>query len=131
MAQTQPHASYSALTHEFSSKIVYLCHTTSGVCECIHPLVDCLRIRLIPVLSGRNAINDSVHSLLSLLALLRGLGLTNPIRKADTQYNDSVLILSPIVESTVYLQEIKFQFLHFHLSYWYKKQSKIKPLSSC
>ena len=75
VAQTQPYASYSALTHGFFNKIVYPCRTTPGVHEYIHQLEDCLRMKLIPVLTGRNAVNDSVHSLLSLPACLGGLGL--------------------------------------------------------
>ena len=99
VAQTQPHTSYSALTHGFFNKIV--CRTTPGVYEHIHPVEDCPRRRLIPVLTGRNAVNDSIRSLFSLPAHLGGLGLTNPIREADTQYHDSISILSPIVESIV------------------------------
>ena len=78
VAQTQPHTSYSALTHGFFNKIVYLCHTTPGVYEHIHPVEDCLRRRLISVLTDRNAVNDSIRSLFSLPARLGGLGLTIP-----------------------------------------------------
>ena len=88
------------LNSQVFNKIVYLCRTTPGVCEHIHPVEDCLR-RLIPILTGRNAVNDSIRSLFSLPARLGGLGLTNPIREADTQYHDSISILSPIVESIV------------------------------
>ena len=101
VAQTQPHASYSTLTHGFFNKIVYLCRTTPGVHKYIHQLEDCLRMKLIRVLNGRNAVNDSVRSLLSLPAHLGDLGLINPIREAEIQYNDSVLILSPFLESIV------------------------------
>ena len=48
VAQTQPHASLSGLIHGFFNKLVYLCRTTLGVCQHIHPLEDCLRRRLIP-----------------------------------------------------------------------------------
>ena len=58
-------------------------------------------MRLILVRMGRNAVNDSICSLLSLPFRLGGLGLTNPIREADTQYHDSISILSSIVESIV------------------------------
>ena len=101
VAQTQPHTSYSTLTHGFFNKIVYLCCTTPGVYEHIHPMEDYLRRRLIPILTGRNAVNDSIRSLFSLPAHLGALGLTNPIREVDTQYHDSISILSLIVESIV------------------------------
>ena len=48
VAQTQPHVSFSGLIHGFFNKLVYLCRTTLGVCQHIHPLEDCLRRRLIP-----------------------------------------------------------------------------------
>ena len=100
-AQTQPHASYSALTHGFFSKLNFLCRTTPGVHEYINPLEDCLRMRLIPMLTGRNAVCYSIRSILSLPVRLGGLGLINPIRKAATSYTDSTYILSPIVESII------------------------------
>ena len=66
VVQTQPHASFPALTHRFFNKIVYVCCTTPGVYEHIHPMEDYFRRRLIPVLTDRNAVNDSICSLLSL-----------------------------------------------------------------
>ena len=85
----------------FFSKLNFLCRTTPGVDEYINPLEDCLRMRLIPTLTGRNAVCDSIRSILSLPVCLGGLGLINPIRKAATSYTDSTYILSPIVESII------------------------------
>ena len=60
-------------------------------------------MRLIPMLTGRNAVCDSIRSILSLPVRLGGLGLglINPIRKVATSYSDSTYILFPIVESIV------------------------------
>ena len=87
------------------SKINFLCRTTPDVDEYIYPLEDCLRMRLIPMLTGRNIVCDSVRSILSLPVRLGGLGVINPIRKAATSYTDSY-ILSPIVESIVMRNQV-------------------------
>ena len=72
-----------------------------SVDEYINPLEDCLRMRLITMLTGRNAVCNSIRSILSLLVRLGGLGVINPIRKAATSYTDSTYVLSPIVESII------------------------------
>ena len=105
MAQTQPHASYSSLTHGFFSKINFLCCTTLGVDEYINPLEDCLRMRLIPMLTGRNVVCDSIRSILSLVRI-GGFGIINPIRKTAISYTDSTYILSPIVESIIMQNQV-------------------------
>ena len=125
VAQTQPHASYSALTHGFFSKINFLCRTTPGVDEYIYPLEDCLRMRLIPMLTGRNTVCDSVRSILSLPVRLGGLGVINPIRKAATSYTDSTYILSPIVESIVMRNQVPSYSYTLSRVIWAKERSKV------
>ena len=115
-AQSQPQAAYSALTHGLYGKFVYLFRTTPDTSELVGPLEDCLRMKLLPILTGQNAINDYLRSIFSLPARLGGLGLANPIVDSSRQFSDSAYILSPLVEAildkndapiTVLLEEIK------------------------
>ena len=64
VAQTQPHASYSALTYRFFNKIVYLCRTTPGVHEHTHPLEDCLRMKLRSAILCLQGARSSYHKLI-------------------------------------------------------------------
>ena len=80
------------------------------------------------MLTGRNAVCDSIHCILSLPVRLGGLGLINPIRKAATSYSNSTYILSPIVELIVMRNQVPIPTLLAEtFEHWAKDQSKVQP----
>ena len=101
IAQTQPHAAYSVLTHGLLHKFTYLFRTTPNVSEFLAPLETIIRCKLIPTLTGQAGINDTTRSILSVPARLGGLAITNPITESVQQYNDSVFILEPLVDAII------------------------------
>ena len=99
VARTQPHVAYSALVHGFFNKWVYLFRTTPDLTSYVEPLEDCLRLRLIPTLTGQTSVSNTIRSLLSLPARLGGLGIFDPTHMAESQYQNSVYILTPLISS--------------------------------
>jgi hypothetical protein len=89
IAHTQPHSAYSCLQHGFFNKFTYFFRSTPGVCHHIDQLEDCLRLRLIPALTGHTGISDSLRLLLSFPSHLGGMqGLFNPKEESFKQYTD-------------------------------------------
>lgn len=58
-------------------------------------------MKLVPVLTGQSAANDSIQSLLSLSVCLGGLGLPNLLEEASQQHSNSISILSPLIDAIV------------------------------
>jgi hypothetical protein len=106
IAHTQPHSAYSCLQHGFFNKFTYFFRSTPGVCHHIDQLEDCLRLRLIPALTGHTGISDSLRLLLSFPSRLGGMGLSNPKEESLKQYTDSIFILSPLIDSILLNHDI-------------------------
>ena len=98
IAETQPHAAFSAFTHGISSKWLHLCRTTPNISHLLQPLEKLIRTKLLPQLTKRVAPSDLERDLFALPARLGGLGIKNPIAEADSEYEASVMISSPISE---------------------------------
>ena len=89
-AQTQPHASYSAFTHGFSSKWTFFLHTTPGIAEFFLPLEQVIRHHFLPSLVSHSP-NDMEQSLFALPAHMGGLDIFNPCGIAAETYQFSGL----------------------------------------
>ena len=85
IAQTQPHAAYSAFSHGLSSKWAYLCRIVPNIEELIQPLEDAICHHFIPALTGKSPPNDMERNLFSLLCRLGGIGITNPSKSASSE----------------------------------------------
>jgi hypothetical protein len=101
VAETQPHFAYAALTHGVLSKLTYFFRTTSDVSKFIDPLEEFLKVKLIPTLTGQTAINNNKYSLLSLPVRFGGMGILNLSAESTSQYNSSLYINFPIINSLV------------------------------
>ena len=66
IAQSQPHATYSAFTKGLSSRWTYDSCTIPGIAELLQPLEDAIRLVLIPALTGRAPPNDAERNLFAL-----------------------------------------------------------------
>ena len=93
MAQTQPHAAYTAYTHGIVSKWSYLSRIVPDIGQLLEPLDHLIRTKLIPVLTGRPPPNDQEQAL---PVRLGGLALVNPAQHAASEFTASVKITEPL-----------------------------------
>ena len=70
IAQTEPHAAFSAYTHGLVSRWTYACRSLPNVSSLLEPVEDAVRTRLVPSLLGRSALNDDERDILALPARL-------------------------------------------------------------
>ena len=78
VAQTQPHAAYSAFVHGLTSRWSYIMRTIPNISHLLTPLEDVIHQEFIPSLSGRPASSNVERKIFALPARLGGLGPINP-----------------------------------------------------
>ena len=83
-------------------KWTYFFRTTPDLKHVLQPLEDYIRLRLLPALTGQEAFNDNLRSLVSLPARLGGMGIINPLAIGDMQYQSSVMITAPLSGLTLH-----------------------------
>ena len=96
VAQSQPHAAYSAFTKGLASRWVYVSRTVPDIDTYLQPLEDVIRCVLIPALTGRAPPNDFERDLFALPPRWGGLGLCNPICRASQEFSASLKITEPL-----------------------------------
>ena len=101
IANTQPHAAFSVLTHGLASRWVYVARTIPNIGHLLQPLEELLRTKFIPSLTGRAAPSDLERELLALPARLGGLGLLNPSHLSTTEYSASMKVTQPLVDHII------------------------------
>ena len=101
IANTQPHAAFSALTHGLASRWVYVARTIPNIGHLLQPLEELLRTKFIPSLTGRAAPSDLERELLALPARLGGLGLLNPSHLSTAEYSASMKVTQPLVDHII------------------------------
>ena len=97
-AESQPHASFTVLTHGLISKWSFLSRTTPNIGVLLEPLEITIRSKLIPAMLGCSTPDDVLRDLFSLPARLGGLGIVNPVLDATYHYDMSREISSPLVD---------------------------------
>ena len=96
IAKAQPHAAYAAFTHGFVHTFSFPCRTVLNLDSLLCPLEVCIRSILLPSLTGRAHPNDAVRDLIALPAILGGLGIINPTKLSQSEFNASALISTPL-----------------------------------
>ena len=96
IAETEPHAAYSAYTHCLQSNWTFLCRTMPGRSEWFQPLEDTIRQVFIPKLLKRD-VNNFERDLLSLPARMGGMGITKPTELNIIAGTNSIYISKPLV----------------------------------
>ena len=96
VAQSQPHAAYSAFTKGLASHWVYASRTVPDIDTFMQLLEDVIRCVLIPALTGQAPPNDFVCDLFALPSRWGGLGLCNPICCASQEFSASLKITEPL-----------------------------------
>jgi len=95
IAQSQPHAAYSAYTHGMQHKFRYFLRTIEGIQEQLKPLDDVITNILVPAICGFKA-SEAGRSLLSLPVKAGGLGIGIVNEDADEEYRRSKAITGPL-----------------------------------
>ena len=98
IAETQPHAAYSAFTHGLAAMWNYLSRTVGDLFQ---PLEDIIRKHFLPTLTGQNTFSDSIRDLTALPPRLGGLGIMNPVKQAELQYHTSCRVTAPLVKHII------------------------------
>ena len=96
IAMSQPHASFTALTHGLQSKWTYLCRVIPNIGHLLSPLDEKLRSDLLSALTGRPPPSNLDCALFALPARLGGLGIRIPSKTADSELQSSLLITSSL-----------------------------------
>ena len=95
IAKSEPHAAYTALTKGVMSHWTYFMRTTKDISILMAPLEEKLRTKLIPELVGEE-ISDEMREILELPPKHGGMGIINPVKKADSCFEDSNFITEPL-----------------------------------
>ena len=97
IAQTQPHAAYSAYTHGLSSRWTFLSRTIPNIADLLQPLEDAIQHHLIPALTGRPPCSRVERDLLALPVRLGGVGIVNPVSNSQHMFEASVRLTTPLI----------------------------------
>ena len=106
IARREPHSAYSAFVHGITSKWLYVMRTVPNISQLLTPLEEKIRMKLIPAITGRNAISDSERDLLALPCRLGGLGIINPTKISSIQHHNSEKITKPLVEMIIQQKQL-------------------------
>ena len=97
IAESQPHAAYSAMTNGLVGRWTFLMRVVPDISDLLQPLEDAIRIHLLPAITGRAAISDAERRVLALPVRDGGLGIPIPTALAVNQFKASSLITQPLV----------------------------------
>ena len=97
IAKSQKHSAYAVFTHGLSGKWAFIMRITSDIEDGLQPLEDAIRYSFLPALTGRQAFSDAERELLALPARHGGLGILNPTKSANSQFDASTKVSKPLV----------------------------------
>ena len=100
-AKTEPHAAYTAFTFGIKHRWTYIARTIPNIAEAFQPLENAIRNHFIPAISKRHQCSDHERDLLALPPRLGGLGIINPTRHSDTEYQNSITLTSALIEHMI------------------------------
>jgi len=95
IAESQPHAAYSAYVHGYQHKFRYFLRTLNDIKEELRPLDDVIANKLIPSILG-SQVNEAELDLFSLPVRLGGMGIESVSSIADDEYSRSKEITAPL-----------------------------------
>ena len=97
VAIPQPYATFTAFTHGFIHKFMYLSRTTPFIEHLLQPLEDVIRSQLIPVWTGRAPPHNLDCELSALPPRLGGLGIVNSVSHSPKEFSLSIFGITMIV----------------------------------
>ena len=97
VAKEEPQIAYSAFTKGLSSRWCYIQRTIEGISELFKPLEDAISQSLIPAILGHK-VNTLERDMLALPLRHGGLGIQNPTKTSDREYEASKKITKQLTE---------------------------------
>lgn len=101
IAETEPHSAYTAFTFGIKHKWNFLMRTVSNIEHLFEPLEEIIKKELLPALSGRRNPTAIERTILELPPRLGGLGMTNPSRMANTEFENSIKLTASLTQSII------------------------------
>jgi hypothetical protein len=99
IAETHPHAAYSAFGHGFSSRWTYFCRVLPLNVYDLQPMEDAIQNHLIPSITGIDSLSTLDREWINLPIRLGGLGLYYPCNFSSSQYKSSINLCSPLIDN--------------------------------
>ena len=97
IARDEPQLAYSSFTKAVCHRWTYVQRTIPNIADLFEPLEHAIRENFIPALIGRK-VNDVERKIFELPVKLGGLGLSNPVKTSDHEYNASTQITANLTE---------------------------------
>ena len=91
IGEDDPQLAYSSFTKALSHRWTFFQRTIKNVSHLFKPLENVIRQKFIPAIIGRQ-VNDIERQIFTLPVRLGGLGISNPVLKADEQFSASMSI---------------------------------------
>ena len=98
IAKTHPHAAYAAYCHGLCHRWKFIYRTTPIDEALFTPLETAICNHLLPSISGKQDISDSMRKILALPTRCGGLGLANPQEEVTREHTASCLLSRPLSE---------------------------------
>ena len=95
VAESQPHAAYSAYVHGYQHKFRYFLRTLHDIKEELRPLNEVISNQLFPLSFG-SQVSETNQELISLPVRLGGMGIESISSVADEEYSRSKQIAAPL-----------------------------------
>ena len=101
IAKIDPHCAYAGYTHGLRHKFTYTMRTIPDIGSLLQPLEEAIRNKLIPALTEQLVLSDDERSLIALPVKLGGLGIPNPCKDAQHEFENSVNLTKNLADGIV------------------------------
>ena len=101
IADTQPHAAFSAFIHGLSAKWNYISRTIPNISHLLQPLEDAIKHTFIPSITKRPPCSNLERNILALPPRLGGMGITNPVSNTQYEYESSRKVTSSLTQQII------------------------------
>ena len=101
IAKTEPHAAYSAYTHGIQHRWTFLMRTIPDISPLLQPLESAIKCIFLPALVKSHPLNEEERDMLALPPRLGGMGITNPVKLADKEKQNSISLTKSLVNKII------------------------------
>ena len=102
IAKIDPHSAYAAYTNGLRHKFNYVMRTIPDTSTLLQPLENAIKNQLIPALTEQFQIGDVERDIIALPVRLGGLGIPNPCKDAEHEFNNSSLLTRKLTEAIIH-----------------------------
>ena len=99
IAASQPHAAYAALNISIKHRSSFLVRTTKDTSVSLQPVEDAIRHKVLPALTGKQAISNAERKLFALPIKLGGPEISILPDVASRELSNSIAVTEPLVRS--------------------------------